>query len=99
MDVFFIAMGGLGGFWHAFGVEGMWAAGGQLFVSARLRRRDDVDIVCTTVGAAGGWGRFGEHWVQYVFSMWGWGGSSFVSILSVCWSIWGEFLEDMWRVW
>ena len=29
----------------------MWAAGVQLFVLARLRRRDDVDIVCTTEGA------------------------------------------------
>ena len=36
------------------GVEGMWAAGGQLFVLARLRRRDDVDIVCTTGGCGGG---------------------------------------------
>ena len=39
------------GFGTPGGVEGMWAGGVQLFVLARLRRRDDVDIVCTTEGA------------------------------------------------
>ena len=27
---------------------------------------------------------WGEHWVQYFFSIMVWGGSSFISILSVC---------------
>ena len=42
-------------------------------------------------------GDLGEHWVQYRFSILGWGGSSFISILSVSWSILVEVLEDIGR--
>ena len=47
------------------------------------------------IGRVGG--DFGEHWVQYRFSILGWGGSSFISILSVSWSILVEVLEDIGR--
>ena len=100
---FFIAMGGLGGFWHAFGVEGMWAAGGQLFVSARLRRRGDVDIVWTTVGCGGGLGSFcgalGSVCFQYV----GLGREQFcqyiVSMLEYLGGFFGGYGEGVGIVW
>ena len=37
----------------------------------------------------------GEHLCQYRFSIWGYTWSSFVSILSVSWSILVEVLEDI----
>ncbi len=43
----------------------------------------------------GGGGGFGVHWVQYCFSMLEYGWSSFISILSVSWSILVEVLEDI----
>ena len=54
-------------FWHAFGVEGMGARVCKWEVRARLRRGDDVDIVCTTVGfgtpsAWRGWGYRLYNW-------------------------------------
>ena len=49
------------------------------------------------LGAVGGWrwGARGEHLCQYRFSIWGCAWSSFVSILSVSWSILVEVLEDI----
>ena len=61
-----------------------------------LRRRDDVDIVCTTVGAGVVWGWFAEKW-----------GSICVSIVSVYGGIRGAVLSvycqylgvSSWKFW
>ena len=85
---FFIAMGGLGGFWHAFGVEGMWAAGVQREVAAGGFW--DCDW-----GLGSFWGALGSVCFQYV----GLGREQFcqyiVSMLEYLGGIFGGYVEGV----